>query len=109
MLAKIKNDVLIKYPYGYDELQNDNPNTKFTGVIDLLALFKESEEHTLKGYDLVEIVVEKKYTTMLLRGLEDQIPLTTSHIVTLSNTPVKEGDKWVLKWNVEFMPPNPES
>jgi hypothetical protein len=108
MFAKIKDDVLIKYPYGYDDLQEDNPHTRFTGVIDLVNLFKESEEHTLKGYDLVEIVVEDKPTTTPFPGLGDPMPLTPFHVVTLSDTPVKEGDKWMLKWNVEFVPPDTE-
>lgn len=109
MLAKIKNNELIKYPYGYDDLQKDNPYTKFTGVLDLVSLFKESEEHTLKEYNLVEVIVEEKPTTILFPGTSNSTPLTPFHIVTLSDIPVKEGDKWVLKWNIEFKPPIPET
>jgi hypothetical protein len=97
MFAKIKDNVLIKYPYGFDELQQDNPYTRFTGDIDLKSIFMESDEHILNKYNLVDVFIDTK---------PDLMPF---HIAILSDTPVKEGDKWVLKWSIEFVPPNPES
>ena len=94
LLAKVKDNTLIKYPYGFDDLQEDNPNTRFTGTIDLMNIFKDTEQCVLHGYELVEVEIEQEPELM------------TFHVAVLSDIPVKENNKWILKWNVEFVPPD---
>ena len=92
MFAKVKNDQLICFPYGYDELQKDNKHTKFTGDIDLKELFNKTEAHLVHGYDLVSVVIDEKSAVL------------PEKISKLSETPVLEDGIWVLKRELDFIP-----
>lgn len=93
MFAKIKDNEIIQFPYGYDDLQADNPYTRFTGIIDLKEIFDNSELSVIHGYELVEVTIEKKPD--ILEPIE---------IAILSDIPTKEDNKWMLRWSVEFAP-----
>lgn len=89
MFAKIKNGHVVAFPYGYDQLQAENPHTRYTGVIDLQQLFKDTEEAILHGAELVEVQVAPK-------------PFLLPHeTAKLSGTPVLEDGRWVLGWVVD--------
>lgn len=94
MLIKVKGDTIIKYPYGFDDLQEDNPYTLFSGDIDLLSIFNKSDEHLINGADLLEVIVKEK------PDLTNSVDVIES--ITLSDTPVKEGDNWVLNWDIKI-------
>lgn len=87
MYAKIKNNVLIKYPYGYDELQLDNPYTNFNGL-DLIESFKNTDEN-ISGAELVLIkyINEPIYDIKTQKLFQDSIPSFN-------------GVDWVISYNV---------
>lgn len=87
MYAKIKNGVVYQYPYGFAELQSDNPYTNF-GTSDVLAAFAGTESN-VAGYELVDVAT-------------DTAPAynAQTHCVELSAVPVQIGDAWVLQWVV---------
>jgi hypothetical protein len=84
MYAKIKNQNVIQYPYGYEELRADNPFTNFNGAI-LPDAFLGTEEN-LSGSFLEEVITEEA----------PQYDLRTQKIV-FSDVPVFDGGKWIIK------------
>jgi hypothetical protein len=90
MLAKIKDNVVVVFPYGYDDLQAENPHTRFTGNLDLMELFPQTEEALLRGHELVRVGVEEK---PVIHSFEE---------ATLADLPTLENGNWVLKWGVSF-------
>ncbi len=95
MLAKIKDTAIVTFPYGYDDLQAENPYTRFTGNIDLMEIFPQTEEALLRGHELVRVTVKDKPTV---------IPFVQEAV--LATTPTLEDGQWVLDWTVNFKPPS---
>lgn len=93
MFAKIKDNNVVKFPYDYDDLQNDNPHTKFTGTIDLLELFNSSDMCIVHGYELVQVYIAERS------------PLIPPQVAVLSNSPIEEEGRWLLKWELNYTPP----
>ena len=87
MYAKVKNEQLQQYPYGYTELQADNPYTNFNGA-DVYHAFQGTEAN-LAGHTLENVVTEQR----------PEINERT-HKATLASSPVLEDGQWVLKWSV---------
>lgn len=93
MLAKIKDNAVVTFPYGYDNLQAENPYTRFTGNIDLMELFPQTEEALLRGYTLVQVTVKDKPQTL---PREEAV---------LDDAPTLEDGQWVLNWTKNWMKP----
>ena len=93
MFAKIKDGSVVTFPYGYDNLQAENPYTRFTGNIDLMEIFPQTEEALLREYELVPVVVEDKPTTHPIQE------------AVLNTTPILKDGKWTLDWVVQFKLP----
>jgi len=53
MFAKIKDGVVVKFPYGLGDLFAENPNTNFPST-NLIALFPQTTAAVVDGYELVE-------------------------------------------------------
>lgn len=56
MFAKVKDNQLAQYPYGWNEFVADNNNTNYGADNDLLALFPATDV-AQQGYECVEITV----------------------------------------------------
>jgi hypothetical protein len=93
MFAKIKDNAVVTFPYGYDDLQRENPHTRFTGSIDLMELFPQTEEALLRGYELVNVTTAEK--PQVLPFVQEAV---------LATTPTLEDGAWVLKWVISFKP-----
>jgi hypothetical protein len=93
MFAKIKNNAVVTFPYGYDNLQSENPHTRLTGNIDLMALFPQTEEALLRGHELVQVITEEKPT---LYPMQEAV---------LATKPTLKDGRWVLEWQVSFVLP----
>jgi hypothetical protein len=87
MYAKIKDSQLVQYPYGFGELQADNPHTNFNGA-EVYAAFQGTEAN-LAGATLEQVVTQEhpQYDSKTQR-------------VSLLNTPVLESGQWLLKWTI---------
>lgn len=85
MYAKVKDGVIVTFPYGYDQLQDDNPDKHFIGNIVIRDIFNESEAAE-QGYELV--------------GVEFPIKpnVTDFEVAELANKPVFEDGRWVINW-----------
>lgn len=87
--AKIKNNELIEYPYGFAQLQADNPYTNYGGNHDVFFWFPQTNSAIENGYTLVEVKAQEK-------------PIynpATSNCV-LATKPVFLSGQWVLVWSV---------
>lgn len=87
MYAKIKDNQLVQYPYGYAELKADNPHTNFNGA-DVYQAFQGTETN-LAGYTLKPVVTQE----------HPQIDERTQKAL-LGETPVLVDGQWLLKWSV---------
>lgn len=86
MYAKVKDGKIVTFPYGYDELQNDNPDKIFTGNIVIRDIFNQSQAYA-QGYELVG--VEFPSRPDYIKDFE---------IAELANQPIFEDGRWVIKW-----------
>ena len=86
--AKIKDGEVITFPYAFDELHADNPGKQFTGNIDVMNLFLQSEE-PLKGYELVEVYY--------IVG-DPPISMSPQTIYVRPNAPQFIEGKWIYGW-----------
>ena len=93
MFAKIKDNAVVTFPYGYDDLQAENAHTLFTGNIDLMEIFPQTEEALLHGHELVQVVVEDEPITS---------PIEEAVLATM---PILKDGQWVLEWAVQFKAP----
>jgi hypothetical protein len=87
LYVKVKKETLIQYPYGYAELQADNPYTNFNGL-DLYPAFQGTEVN-LSGHTLETVFTEDA-------PAYDQ---RTQRLVS-AEAPVYEGGRWVIKLQV---------
>lgn len=91
MLAKIKNNQVVKYPYEFADLQQDNPYTNF-GSGTLEELFLNTEEN-LAGATLVEV-------TQLPQPQYDSI---TQNIE--ETAPALVNSRWQTNWSIVDVTP----
>lgn len=88
MFAEINNENLIKFPYDYGDLKNDNPHSSFDSK-SLDELYKLTEKAQKTGNKLVFVEIEEF----------PEIP-DGMKVGNLSSVPVFVNGKWVLKWNI---------
>jgi hypothetical protein len=91
-LAKVRKDKLIQYPYGFAELQADNPYSDFGGNRDVAALFAKTEAAE-RGERLVEVQSGER---------PDYDPATQ---YLTEGAPDLVGKVWATTWTVQDRPP----
>ena len=88
--AKVKNGQCFAYPYGFAELEFDNPPSVYGGDSELVASFNASKVAQEQGYSLVQV---------------EEMPIPTfdaaTQLCTLSSNPALVDGRWVLTWTVE--------
>ena len=89
MFAKIKNNEVVQFPYGIDELKKDNPHTKYDNAIDIPSIFETTEAATVHGQQLVGVAVAE------VPNFNDK-----TQRIEISDTPVIQDGVWSLNWNV---------
>lgn len=87
--AEINGDTLIKYPYVFSDLQNDNPHTNYGDNYDVAFWypFTEKAKNTGNRLVLVSSLPEPTYD-----------PFTQNCV--LNNTPVLNNGEWSVDWVV---------
>lgn len=78
----------MKFPYGFDQLQSDNPYTRFDSSLDVKVLF-DGTETNLAGSTLVDVSTQEQ-------PAYDQ----ATQNCALSDTPNMINGDWVLSWIV---------
>lgn len=87
MYAKIKDGQVIQYPYGYAELQADNPHTNFNGL-GLIQAFQGTEANN--SGNTLEAVVNQ---------ITPPYNERTQKLIA-SDAPSFENGQWVIKFSV---------
>jgi len=55
MFAKVLNNTLIKFPYQFPDLYEENPYTRFDMSVDLPTLYSRTEDAENTGASIVEV------------------------------------------------------
>lgn len=55
MYAKVSGQSVLKYPYTFEDLQAENPYTKFPDSVDLAALYEGTEDQIATGARIVAV------------------------------------------------------
>jgi hypothetical protein len=82
-----KDNVLVTYPYTYDNLQADNPSSIYDSRFDLLGWFNQTE--TAANFNLVEVAVAEAPTYNV-----------ATHNLVQKTSPSKIGDVWTVGWDI---------
>ena len=87
--AKVKNSTLIQYPYGFSELQSENPYTNFGSNTDVAFWYPKTEDAINNGYALAEVIIS-------------DVPQINPETQTCSQntTPTLINNVWTLEWTV---------
>jgi hypothetical protein len=89
MYAKIKNTTLIQYPYGFAQLQADNPYTNYGDNQDVAYWFPQTTSAIDNGYTLAEVITAP------------QPAYNPAHQkCTINDNPTLIKSVWTLEWTV---------
>jgi hypothetical protein len=90
LYAKIdSNGNLVKYPYMYQDLLEDNPNTNYDDRFDVYGWFVQTDTHLKENFTLVEVKEEPK----------PEINYVT-HYLVLNPNPVNKNGEWVFEYEI---------
>lgn len=91
--AEINGTTLVQYPYGFAQLQEDNPYTNYGDNYDVAYWFPQTNAAIENGYELVSVtdVPQPAYDP--------------SHQVCTEGTPVLVNGVWTQTWVVSEMSP----
>jgi len=89
MFAKVKDNTIIQFPYGIDELKIDNPHTKYDNNTDVAVVFPTTESSTIDGCELVGVMT-------------DEVPIfdAKTQKIVQSQLPFKRNDVWYIGWDI---------
>lgn len=57
MYAKIKDGLVVQFPYGMSDMQTENPHTNYSGSFDVVEIFPTTEAATIHGYEVVPVTL----------------------------------------------------
>jgi hypothetical protein len=89
MFAKIKNTTVLKYPYTFADLKDENPHTNFGVVEDLKKLYDVTEDAEKNGSVLQPVSID---------SLPSFDPANQNCV--LQSAPVLKNASWVLPYAV---------
>ena len=106
--AKVRGEEVIKYPYGFDDLQAEFDDPLF-GDIDFIARFKYAAA-VADGFELVEVTRDERKSIPLPPG---QRPIYADQpakvdgvwmipIVGMENPPARPNDGNAYVWNMDL-------
>ena len=92
--AEVKDTQLITYPYGFAQLQADNPYTNYGSNQDVAYWFPQTTTAIENGYTLSEVITAPQ-------PAYDQ----AHQNCTLNAEPTLVGEIWTLEWTItDFTP-----
>lgn len=105
--AKVRGEEVVRYPYGFDDLQAEFNDPLF-GDIDFVARFKYAAA-VADGFELVEVTRDERRSIPLPPGQQPVFGETpvlvdgvwTIPLVGLENPPARPDDGRPYVWNIE--------
>lgn len=89
MFAKVLNNALVKFPYQFPDLYEENPYTRFDISVGLPTLYSRTEDAANTGANIVGVV----------HGAYPAFNSSTEKVVA-DATPTLIDDTWVLGYSV---------
>lgn len=87
--AKINGSDLIKFPYKWDDLKQENPFTYYDNRFDLISWYAQTEEAETTGNEIVLVTIQAI----------PEIDSNTQNLVQ-PESPVLENGEWTLRYGV---------
>lgn len=105
--AKVQGETVIKYPYGFDDLQADL-STPIAGQVSFVDLFAQTQAFT-QGQQLVEVTKDERRSVPLNPGQalvygDSPVLFEGNWIIPLTgldNPPQRPQDGKFYRWNIE--------
>lgn len=87
--AKVNGVTLLKYPYTFADLREENPFTRYDGRFTLPEWYAQTEDAQNTGATVVEVVIadHPEYDS-------------TSHYIRNAGSPNLSGNVWTLGWEI---------
>lgn len=98
MFIKTHNTTLIKHPYTFADLREENPYTRYDGRFTLPEWYAQTEDAQTTGATVVEVVIADQ------PGYD-----TETHYLTQHTTPALVDGVWTIGWDIVERPPAPET
>lgn len=94
MFAKTNNTTLIKYPYTFADLREENPHSRYDGRFTLPEWYAQTDDATSTGATVVEVVIadQPEYDT-------------ATHYLIQKTTPELIDGVWTIGWDIVERPP----
>jgi hypothetical protein len=87
-----KSNEIIKYPYTWNDLYNENPFSLYDDRYTLSKWYEKTEEGISSENKILEVTIQDCSSI-------DQ----SKFIVAYDNIPIFENDHWILKFTIEEM------
>jgi hypothetical protein len=87
--AKIKAETLLKYPYTFSDLRDENPHTRYDNRFSLSEWYARTEDASVTGASVVEVVFAN----------EPEHDKTTHRLIPKDNPELIDGI-WVIGWEI---------
>lgn len=94
LFAKIKNNSIVQFPYGWDTLFTENPNSTYDNRFSLAEWYAQTELAITEEDSVVEVTEEPA----------PEFDAATHNLSKQAN-PTLVDDVWVLGWNVTAKTP----
>lgn len=92
--AKTNNTNLIKYPYTFTDLREENPYSRYDGRFTLSEWYAQTDDATATEATVVEVVIadQPEYGT-------------ATHYLSQKQTPELIDGVWTIGWDIVERPP----
>ena len=96
--AKIHNNTLLKYPYSYLDLIEENPHTQYDGRYSIPEWYSKTDEAVATGNRVVKVKIAE----------QPHYDKNTHHVIQNANPELVDGE-WVITWDFIERSPLPET
>lgn len=92
--AKTHDITLIKHPYTFTDLREENPYTRYDGRFTLSEWYAQTDDASATGATVVEVVIadQPEYDT-------------ATHYLIQQTTPTLIDGVWTIGWDIVERPP----
>lgn len=94
MFAKTHDITLIKHPYTFADLREENPYTRYDGRFTVAEWYAQTEDAASTEATVVEVVIAD----------QPEYDITT-HYLTQKQTPELIDGVWIIGWDIVERPP----
>lgn len=98
--AKVNGETLLEYPYDFQELKNENPNTKYK------INPGDSEDKIIDFYATSEEAISNPGNE-IVRIIEDDVTIPDGQTIKWAESPSLVDGVWKVEYTIEDLPVSP--